>query len=197
MDRFNRQLDENMKVTQIFKEATKIITFYKNITENVYFITTKKTNSGSSSATSTISLIRADGEQVTTTEFSKRLKNVLTELESKNSTIAETSSFRSLFSDFFDFIDILSVELEFLFSTHPQKLDTYSISDVLRMSVLNSTTFEGELVAQSFSQDDMVFCFVHVTSSATYLSYFDLNDFTMSSYSNYTFPDNSFVTSLT
>lgn len=196
---FEKQCEENAKSTQLLKDSDKLVMFYKNLTESIYFLTVERTDPASKDAGIMIGLIQGSGVQATATEIYHLLQLKEVTESSKNTSHKvqnETSSSSSYLEIFLNAFNLLSADFDDLYSSVTQK-SSFDMSNVFQMSVTQKLNFQGELLVQSFSHNDLVFWFVHATGSEIYLTHFDLSEFNLVKQTNYTFPDNSIITSIT
>ena len=190
---FENQLKEIEEITQIFKEAKKIYMIYENITDIVYFLSFSIQNSGSNNATIVLNLSKVNGQQITDTDWqSKVLLNEMhnSYLNSDNnftdfSSFSLTSEIYDLFSDGFG---------EYVFD---EKVANLSMENVLQISRIENKTFQGEMLAHSYSNEDQIFWFVAAKVGKIYLVYFDINELNFQKQLIYNFTDSIIITSLT
>jgi hypothetical protein len=196
---FEEQVDENIKVMELLKNSNKLVMFYKNVTDKVYFLTVHKSGYGSNEANFMLSLLNVDGYQSTYTEnyhmqqFEEMQENEAERNSSSNSTEFEHQSYWETIMDMFN---LLSTDLDYYYAASILR-PNYHMSNILKMGMKENVTLPGEMLIHSFSHNDLIFCVIHVTTSNTYMTYYDLNDFSYSRSSTYQFPDNSLITSVT
>lgn len=163
----------------------------------IIFIAYEQRNKSSPQANAIVSLIKIDGHQSTYTEIFHLLKlkdSNITNEQPKPEKVNKTKT--SFTSEFLDLFNLLSSDLDYLYSASPIQ-NSYDLSNLLNMKILDKVAIEGQNIVQSFADVDNVYCFIHSTHDQTVLTYYDMSNFTMKKYSSYTFPDNSQITSLT
>lgn len=157
---FERRYKSNLEVTEILAKANTVYTFYKNVTDRIYFLGLEKSNFSSNSAKFTLSLSTADGATATETVTYKLMQEHFKEFQNNTAQDEETKNSDEPESDWFeyllDFFNVLSIKSDIIDPDLYKSLE-FNVDKIFELSALDSLTINGEVISQHFSYQDYVY----------------------------------------